>query len=274
MTRYELQTGETEGCCDACIRCLGRIPYASLIATILLAAGIAVFCGSFYTAVIQTRTLFSFGDARAVTDNFNNLVEALKWSAVGITAFMGVYAFILLLIGFLATGASKEKKYCGFGTGLGSRITVAFFLVLTYIIFIGWLLMSCMGVIPSLFFYLTVIVKAKPYTVNGNNCLNLQQFGLDVVFNTTGTPTVPANTNLGTNMWEYCGNDYNKFQADGFQLFNLYIVALVGALVVTISLVHYLTCLSVNYAHLKNMARSYKYKDTNNYHEEQELHSY
>ncbi|XP_019619773.1 PREDICTED: neuronal membrane glycoprotein M6-a-like isoform X1 [Branchiostoma belcheri] len=272
MTRYELQTGETEGCCDACIRCLGRIPYASLIATILLAAGIAVFCGSFYTAVIQTRTLFSFGDARAVTDNFNNLVEALKWSAVGITAFMGVYAFILLLIGFLATGASKEKKYCGFGTGLGSRITVAFFLVLTYIIFIGWLLMSCMGVIPSLFFYLTVIVKAKPYTVNGNNCLNLQQFGLDVVFNTTGTPTVPANTNLGTNMWEYCGNDYNKFQADGFQLFNLYIVALVGALVVTISLVHYLMCLSANYAHLKDSGKIYKYEETK-YREEQELHN-
>eukprot|EP00058_Branchiostoma_floridae_P015504 XP_002600992.1 hypothetical protein BRAFLDRAFT_96968 [Branchiostoma floridae] len=168
------------GCCDACIRCLGRIPYASLIATILLAAGIAVFCGSFYTAVIQTRTLFSF-DFRSVTVNFFNLTEALKWSAVGITAFMGVYAFILLLIGFLATGASKEKKYCGFGTGLGSRIT-------------------------------------------------------------------------------------------GFQLFNLYIVALVGALVVTISLVHYLMCLSANYAHLKDSGKIYKYEETK-YREEQELHN-
>lgn len=42
------------GCFECCIKCLGGIPYASLIATILLYAGVALFCGCGHEALSGT----------------------------------------------------------------------------------------------------------------------------------------------------------------------------------------------------------------------------
>lgn len=45
------------GCLDCCIKCLGGIPYPSLIATILLYAGVALFCGCGHEALSGTVTI-------------------------------------------------------------------------------------------------------------------------------------------------------------------------------------------------------------------------
>uniref|UniRef100_A0A670XVU9 Neuronal membrane glycoprotein M6-a n=1 Tax=Pseudonaja textilis TaxID=8673 RepID=A0A670XVU9_PSETE len=44
----------SSGCFECCIKCLGGIPYASLIATILLYAGVALFCGCGHEALSGT----------------------------------------------------------------------------------------------------------------------------------------------------------------------------------------------------------------------------
>jgi len=45
------------GCFECCIKCLGGIPYPSLIATILLYAGVALFCGCGHEALSGTVTI-------------------------------------------------------------------------------------------------------------------------------------------------------------------------------------------------------------------------
>ncbi|DAA14587.1 TPA: neuronal membrane glycoprotein M6-a, partial [Bos taurus] len=50
-----MEEGQTQkGCFECCIKCLGGIPYASLIATILLYAGVALFCGCGHEALSGT----------------------------------------------------------------------------------------------------------------------------------------------------------------------------------------------------------------------------
>ncbi|GAA6070163.1 glycoprotein M6Ab isoform X1 [Tachysurus ichikawai] len=44
-------------CSECCIKCLSGIPYASLIATILLYAGVALFCGCGHEALSGTVTI-------------------------------------------------------------------------------------------------------------------------------------------------------------------------------------------------------------------------
>lgn len=45
------------GCMECCLKCLGGIPYPSLIATILLYAGVALFCGCGHEALSGTVTI-------------------------------------------------------------------------------------------------------------------------------------------------------------------------------------------------------------------------
>lgn len=45
------------GCSECCLKCLSGIPYASLIATILLYAGVALFCGCGHEALSGTVTI-------------------------------------------------------------------------------------------------------------------------------------------------------------------------------------------------------------------------
>lgn len=47
----------SSGCLECCIKCLGGIPYPSLIATILLYAGVALFCGCGHEALSGTVTI-------------------------------------------------------------------------------------------------------------------------------------------------------------------------------------------------------------------------
>lgn len=45
------------GCYDCCVRCLGGIPYVSLVATLLCFSGVALFCGCGHVALSETEKL-------------------------------------------------------------------------------------------------------------------------------------------------------------------------------------------------------------------------
>lgn len=45
------------GCKECCERCVGSLPWASLIATILLYMGVALFCGCGHEALSGTVTI-------------------------------------------------------------------------------------------------------------------------------------------------------------------------------------------------------------------------
>lgn len=56
------------GCYDCCVRCIGAVPYPSLVATLLCYAGMALFCGCGHEALSQTEVLVETYFARNVQD--------------------------------------------------------------------------------------------------------------------------------------------------------------------------------------------------------------
>lgn len=56
------------GCYDCCVRCLGAVPYASLAATLLCYAGMALFCVSAHQALAYTEELVEMHFARNIQD--------------------------------------------------------------------------------------------------------------------------------------------------------------------------------------------------------------
>lgn len=57
------------GCFECCIKCLGGVPYASLVATILCFSGVALFCGCGHVALSGTLTMLENHFSTVTTDH-------------------------------------------------------------------------------------------------------------------------------------------------------------------------------------------------------------
>lgn len=57
------------GCFECCIKCLGGVPYASLVATILCFSGVALFCGCGHVALTGTVTILENHFSKVTSDN-------------------------------------------------------------------------------------------------------------------------------------------------------------------------------------------------------------
>ena len=64
------------GCGECCLKCLRGIPYPSLVATILLYAGVALFCGCGHEALTGTVTILQ------------NYFEVIRAPGDGVDVFM------------------------------------------------------------------------------------------------------------------------------------------------------------------------------------------
>ncbi|KAJ7401180.1 hypothetical protein BTVI_98379 [Pitangus sulphuratus] len=58
-----------EGCFECCIKCLGGVPYASLVATILCFSGVALFCGCGHVALTGTVSILEQHFSTTVSDH-------------------------------------------------------------------------------------------------------------------------------------------------------------------------------------------------------------
>ncbi|KAF7235030.1 Neuronal membrane glycoprotein M6-a [Varanus komodoensis] len=100
------------GCFECCIKCLGGIPYASLIATILLYAGVALFCGCGHEALSGTvnilQTYFEMARAAGDTIDVFTMIDIFKYVIYGVAAAFFVYGILLMVEGFFTTGAIKD----------------------------------------------------------------------------------------------------------------------------------------------------------------------
>lgn len=59
----------SSGCFECCIKCLGGVPYASLVATILCFSGVALFCGCGHVALTGTVTILETHFSKVATDH-------------------------------------------------------------------------------------------------------------------------------------------------------------------------------------------------------------
>lgn len=77
------------GCLECCLKCLGGIPYPSLIATILLYAGVALFCGCGHEALSGTVTIL-----QNYFEVVRSPVDALDVFTMWVTTFTSTIFYI------------------------------------------------------------------------------------------------------------------------------------------------------------------------------------
>uniref|UniRef100_I6L5A5 Neuronal membrane glycoprotein M6-a n=1 Tax=Pongo abelii TaxID=9601 RepID=I6L5A5_PONAB len=238
-----MEEGQTQkGCFECCIKCLGGIPYASLIATILLYAGVALFCGCGHEALSGTVNILQtyFEMARTAGDTLDvfTMIDIFKYVIYGIAAAFFVYGILLMVEGFFTTGAIKDL-YGDFKITTCGRCVSAWFIMLTYLFMLAWLGVTAFTSLPVyMYFNLWTICRNTTLVEGANLCLDLRQFCESTELNMT---------------------------------FHLFIVALAGAGAAVIAMVHYLMVLSANWAYVKDACRMQKYEDIKSK-EEQELH--
>lgn len=137
------------GCFDCCVRCIGAVPYPSLVATLLCYAGTALFCGCGHEALAHTEVLIEAHFARNAQDYMvlaslwvmlqsmqlfeTSLSQPFHWRLpvtfpsikyfqyviYGLASFFFLYGILLLAEGFYTTSAVKQtfgefrSTHCG-----------------------------------------------------------------------------------------------------------------------------------------------------------------
>ncbi|BFZ14723.1 hypothetical protein BsWGS_17762 [Bradybaena similaris] len=244
-----------------CLKCLGQTPFASLVAALLVLAGTGAFCG---TSFISLQLIID-GVLKELFGFTVNWLEILQKMFIVIGGVMAVFAIILLIFGFLATGATRSNIYSGAKCIMGGRITAVFFMVLSYLLTIGWLALFSVCVIPVLVYVaVTAICTNEIYSrsndelMSMNYCFNLTRFGL---------------YNLDAGSGHVCGSSRlrsmcNKVAEAG----PLFCVAFGATALVVLGMIHFLVTLAANYTRIKISKELTEYRDAIET-EELDLHS-
>uniref|UniRef100_A0A9J8DG79 Glycoprotein M6Bb n=2 Tax=Cyprinus carpio carpio TaxID=630221 RepID=A0A9J8DG79_CYPCA len=243
------------GCFECCIKCLGGVPYASLVAIILCFCGVALFCGCGHVALTGTLTILENHFSTITTDHatLTDIVQLMQYVIYGIASFFFLYGIILLAEGFYTSSAVKEL-HSDFKTTVCGRCISGMFVFLTYILGIAWLGVFGFSAVPVFLFYnmrSTCAAMSSPLTnltSVDSICVDVRQYGLIPWKATPGRA-------CGSTLSDICNT------SEFYLSYHLFIVACAGAGATVIALIHYLMILSANWAYLKDASHSLVYQD-------------
>ncbi|XP_068181307.1 proteolipid protein 1a isoform X1 [Antennarius striatus] len=240
------------GCYDCCMRCLGRVPYCSLAATLLCFSGIALFCGCGHQALTETERLIEtyFARNQKDYDTLVYIIEYFQYFIYGLASFFFLYCIILLAEGFYTTSAAKQT-FGEFRSTMCGRCLSSSFIVMTYLLAALWMLVFAFSALPVYFFYnmdatcQTIDVLTETPTSINQLCVDARQFGL-----------LPRNTVPG----KACGMTLSTVckTREYRMTYDLYIAAFAGAGITLLSLVHCSLNLAVNQVFLRRMKHKAK----------------
>jgi hypothetical protein len=206
----------------------GAVPYGSIVASIFIYCGIGVFCGSSLTALSYTEEMLDESkiDADAV-------IYALRITIYALTPFMVLVALMYSLFGYAATKQSKAQVYDDRQICCGGLACVSVTLYLAYLLLVVWLTIFGASSLPMVFTYM---VSQSNYTDTG--CLDLRLYGF-----------VNQEDSVDTTV---CEMNLHIFQSAAGDAFVMYVLQLCGCFLVVIGMIHFMMCLSANWAHLKD----------------------
>ncbi|XP_066903952.1 neuronal membrane glycoprotein M6-a isoform X1 [Halyomorpha halys] len=237
--RYSLESslGSEYAPRSKCDECMTRVPYATLIATIMCILGVGVFCGTIYRGTTLTGLM--------MVDVFNQRLtwlEPLQTACVVIGASMGALGLMALFVGCLATGATRHKVYRGSGARIGGRISCAVFMSIIYVLQLAWLVIFVCLAIVTVFYTIFWALCTSDRVIKENQCIDFTQFSF--MF-----PSTIRREDL-----EVCPpQEIKLFCKDYVEKAEfMFILAVFACMLVILSLVHYLMCLSANYAHIRD----------------------
>uniref|UniRef100_A0A8C4Z585 Neuronal membrane glycoprotein M6-a n=1 Tax=Gadus morhua TaxID=8049 RepID=A0A8C4Z585_GADMO len=244
-------------CCkECCERCVGSLPWASLIATILLYMGVALFCGCGHEALSGTVGILQnyfelIKNPGELLDVFT-IIDILKYIIYGLAGGFFVFGVLLLVEGFFTTGAIRDL-YGEFKITACGRCLTAFLMFLAYLFFLVWIGVTAFTGLPVFMYFNIWSMCQNASLVDGANlCLDLRQFGKRGCVCTFVCVSLSICPQLDLT-------------------FHLFVCALAGAGAAAIAMVHFLMALAANWGYLKDASRMQKYEDIKSK-EEQELH--
>ncbi|XP_031415414.1 glycoprotein M6Ab isoform X3 [Clupea harengus] len=242
-----MEEGQTQkGCLECCIKCLGGIPYASLIATILLYAGVALFCGCGHEALSGTVTILQnyFEVVKGPVESLDvfTMIDIFKYVIYGVAAAFFVYGILLMVEGFFTTGAIRDL-YGDFKITTCGRCVSAWFIMLTYIFMLAWLGVTAFTSLPVfMYFNIWTMCQNATITEGANLCLDLRQFGIVTL---TDEKKVCTGSDKFLKMCESTELDMT---------FHLFICALAGAGAAVIAMAACIMVLARNYVTLASQS--------------------
>uniref|UniRef100_A0A8C6SUG1 Neuronal membrane glycoprotein M6-a n=1 Tax=Neogobius melanostomus TaxID=47308 RepID=A0A8C6SUG1_9GOBI len=179
----------------------------SLIATILLYMGVALFCGCGHEALSGTVTILQNYFEKKYQDiyrinisGYDFCIDILKYIIYGLAAGFFVFGVLLLVEGFFTTGAIRDL-YGEFKITACGRCLTAFFvftfasscprhshpvpllcrpqlMFLAYLFFLVWLGVTAFTSLPVFMYFNVWSMCQNTSVVEGANlCLDLRQFG-------------------------------------------------------------------------------------------------
>ncbi|XP_069060824.1 neuronal membrane glycoprotein M6-b isoform X4 [Pleurodeles waltl] len=239
-----------QGCFECCIKCLGGVPYASLVATILCFSGVALFCGCGHVALTGTVTILEQHFSSNTADHalLSEVIQLMQYVIYGIASFFFLYGIILLAEGFYTTSAVKEL-HSEFKTTACGRCISGMFVFLTYVLGVAWLGVFGFSAVPVFMFYnmwssCEVIrnLQTNVTTSADQICVDIRQYGI-IPWN-----AIPGRA-CGAALENICNT--NEF----YMSYHLFIVACAGAGATVIALLIYMMATTYNYAVLKFKSR-------------------
>ncbi|XP_018335070.2 neuronal membrane glycoprotein M6-a, partial [Agrilus planipennis] len=178
-------------------------------------------------------------------------IDAVQMTFVITGACMGALGLMILTVGCLATGATRHKVYRAWRSRVGGRISCAVFMIITYILKIAWLLMFCFLIIVTFIFTVFWNMCANPNVETLRDCIDLTQF---YFLFPSGTKQEHMKVCDSQNVKLFCKDYVEKAEI-------MFILASVATVLVILSLVHYLMCLSANYAHIRDHEKFQELQD-------------
>nr|XP_061783705.1 myelin proteolipid protein-like isoform X1 [Nerophis lumbriciformis] len=233
------------GCYECCMRCLGGIPYCSLVATLLCFSGIALFCGCGHQALTESERLIEIYFTRNLQDYVTlvYVIQYFQYFIYGLASFFFLYCIMLLAEGFYTTSAAKQT-FGEFRSTMCGRCLSSTFIVMTYVLALLWLLVLALSALPVYFFYnmdatchTIDVLTETPASIN-QLCVDARQYGL-----------LPWNAVPG----KACGITLSSIcKTREYQMtYDLYIAAFVGAGITLMALMHSSVQLAVNQENLR-----------------------
>ncbi|XP_022235692.1 proteolipid protein DM beta-like isoform X2 [Limulus polyphemus] len=227
--------------CKGSSKCISKVPFPSIIATVMCLSGSGIFLGSAYKGITLTIQMYEVV-FQVKVQGFTDLRVVF----VVLSLLSAILGTIMMVVGFLATGSTRNILYFGWKARMGGRVSCGLFLVTAYLVQIGWItILTCVIVILFVFQISRGLCNNLSAPDSKKECIDLSQF--DFMF-----PNGIKYENLiicsDGKVKEFC-NDYVE---EGV---GMYVMASVASVVIILSLVHYGICLAANYIKLNDMEK-------------------
>jgi len=231
--------------------CLGRTPFLSLISCLIVLVGMGIFCTALYRALsITIRGIFE--ELFLISLPW---LESIQILFVICAVVMAIYAVLLVVFGYLATGATRQNIYSGATCIMGGRIAAGFFLVMTQLLNLAWVLVSSTCAVPIVLYVMLNSICVEEvqnrdhWYWDGYYCFNLSRFGIYINY----TEVVRKNALCDDyELGEFC----NYVQDAG----PLYSLAFGASLLICCGMIGFVAALSTDYTRIKAVKELTEYK--------------